>query len=156
MQKTEGNPSAFCLSGNRLRDQTLSSAICGRNRVAGATRLKPSKKMLYGIAGAVCIVAAAGAFYVFNGSPEAATAGADAAPAASRRAAAPPADAIKEDRIASLLAKMRAAVASQDFAAANSALNEAERLDVQSPTVQQARVELHRARDPERRPPPKE
>jgi len=41
---------------------------------------------------------------------------------------------------------MREAVAKRDFAAADSALNEAERIDVQNPSVRRARGELARAR----------
>jgi hypothetical protein len=51
-----------------------------------------------------------------------------------------------ETRIADALARMRQAVARRDFAAADSALNEAERIDVQDPLVRRARGELARAR----------
>ena len=53
----------------------------------------------------------------------------------------------REARIADALARMREAMARRDFAAANSALNEAERIDVQEPTIRQARGELARARE---------
>lgn len=52
----------------------------------------------------------------------------------------------RETRIADALARMREAVAKRDFAAADSALNEAERIDVQNPSVRRARGELARAR----------
>lgn len=52
----------------------------------------------------------------------------------------------RETRIAHALARMREAVARHDFAAADSALNEAERIDVQDPLVRRARGELARAR----------
>jgi colicin import membrane protein len=53
----------------------------------------------------------------------------------------------REARIADALARMREAMARRDFAAANGALNEAERIDVQEPTIRQARRELARAQD---------
>ena len=53
----------------------------------------------------------------------------------------------REARIAGALARMREAMARRDFAAANSALNEAERIDVQEPTIRQARSELARAQN---------
>jgi hypothetical protein len=52
----------------------------------------------------------------------------------------------REARIAEALARMREAVARRDFAAADSALNEAERIDVQNPSIRRARGELARAR----------
>jgi len=52
----------------------------------------------------------------------------------------------RETRIADALARMRMAVAKHDFAAADSALNEAERIDLQDPSVRRARGELARAR----------
>jgi hypothetical protein len=52
----------------------------------------------------------------------------------------------RETRIAQALARMREAVARRDFAAADSALNEAERIDVQNPSIRRARGELARAR----------
>jgi uncharacterized protein HemY len=52
----------------------------------------------------------------------------------------------REARIAAALGRMREAVARRDFAAADSALNEAERIDVQNPTIRRARGELARAR----------
>jgi hypothetical protein len=52
----------------------------------------------------------------------------------------------REARIADALARMRAAMARRDFAAADGALNEAERIDVQEPTIRRARSELARAR----------
>ena len=48
----------------------------------------------------------------------------------------------REARIAGALARMREAMARRDFATANSALNEAERVDVQESTVRQARGEF--------------
>ena len=53
----------------------------------------------------------------------------------------------REARIADALARMREAMARRDFAAANGALNEAERIDVQEPTIRRARGELARAQN---------
>jgi tetratricopeptide (TPR) repeat protein len=53
----------------------------------------------------------------------------------------------RNDRIAALLATMREAIARHDLAAANGALNEAERIDLQNPSVRRARVELSRAQN---------
>ena len=58
-------------------------------------------------------------------------------------------DARRHRRIAELLTEMRQALARHDFAAADRALNEAERLDIRDPTVDRARVELARAHDAE-------
>jgi hypothetical protein len=52
----------------------------------------------------------------------------------------------REAQIAQALARMREAVARRDFAAADSALNEAERIDLQNPSIRRARGELARAR----------
>lgn len=52
----------------------------------------------------------------------------------------------REARIAQALTRMREAVARRDFAAADSALNEAERIDIQNPSIRRARGELARAR----------
>lgn len=52
----------------------------------------------------------------------------------------------REARITQALARMREAVARRDFGAADSALNEAERIDIQSPSIRRARGELARAR----------
>jgi hypothetical protein len=52
----------------------------------------------------------------------------------------------RETRIADALIRMREAVTKRDFAAADSALNEAERIDQQDPSVRRARGELARAR----------
>jgi hypothetical protein len=52
----------------------------------------------------------------------------------------------REARIADALGRMREAVAKRDFAAADRALNEAERIDLQDPSVRRARGELARAR----------
>ena len=52
----------------------------------------------------------------------------------------------RETRIADALSRMRQAVSKHDFAAADSALNEAERIDLQDPLVRRARGELARAR----------
>ena len=52
----------------------------------------------------------------------------------------------RETRIADALTRMREAVTKHDFAAADSALNEAERIDVQDPLVRRARGELPGAR----------
>jgi len=52
----------------------------------------------------------------------------------------------RETRIAEALARMREAMSRRDFAAADSALNEAERIDIQNPSIRRARGELARAR----------
>jgi hypothetical protein len=52
----------------------------------------------------------------------------------------------RETRITDALTRMRDAVAKRNFAAADSALNEAERIDQQDPSVRRARGELARAR----------
>ena len=52
----------------------------------------------------------------------------------------------RETRIADALTRMREAVAKRDFAAADCALNEAERIDAQAPSVRRARGDLARAR----------
>ena len=61
----------------------------------------------------------------------------------------------KEERrtghIGELLAAMRAAIARHDFAAADRALNEAARLDVRDPALDEARTELARAQASERK-----
>lgn len=54
-------------------------------------------------------------------------------------------------RIVELITSMREAIARRDFAAADGALNEAARLDVLDPLVDQARVELAQARDTDRK-----
>jgi hypothetical protein len=51
----------------------------------------------------------------------------------------------RDTRVATLLTAMREAIARQDFAAADDALNQAERLDVSSQLVLNARIELNRA-----------
>lgn len=56
----------------------------------------------------------------------------------------------REARIAEALARMREAVARRDFGAADSALNEAERIDLQDPSIRRARGELARARGAQR------
>ncbi len=53
----------------------------------------------------------------------------------------------RSERIAALLATMHAAIARHDLAAAGSALNEAERIDIQDQSVHQARIELRRAQN---------
>jgi tetratricopeptide (TPR) repeat protein len=53
----------------------------------------------------------------------------------------------RNNRITALLTTMREAIARHDLAAADSALNEAERIDLQDPSVRRARVELSRARN---------
>jgi hypothetical protein len=52
----------------------------------------------------------------------------------------------RETRITDALTRMRDAVAKHNFAAADGALNEAERIDQQDPSVRRARGELARAR----------
>ena len=61
-------------------------------------------------------------------------------------------DTHKNDHIASLLAEMRTAAARQDFATANRALHEAERLDIQSRDGLKAPNELNREQDTVRPP----
>jgi hypothetical protein len=51
------------------------------------------------------------------------------------------------NRITELLTTMREAIARHDLAVADSALNEAERIDLQDPSVRRARVELSRAQN---------
>jgi hypothetical protein len=53
----------------------------------------------------------------------------------------------RSSRVDGLLARMREALARNDLAAADSALNEAERIDAQDPGVHRARIELNRAHD---------
>jgi tetratricopeptide (TPR) repeat protein len=57
----------------------------------------------------------------------------------------------RSSRIAELLTTMREAIARHDFAAADGALNEAERTDIRDPAVDQARTELARAHDADRK-----
>ena len=59
-------------------------------------------------------------------------------------------EAKRHGRVAELLATMREAIARHDIAAADGALNEASRLDVLDPLVDQARGELAQAHDAER------
>jgi tetratricopeptide (TPR) repeat protein len=54
-------------------------------------------------------------------------------------------------RIVELLTTMREAIARHDFAAADGALNEAERINIRDPAVDQARTELARAHDADRK-----
>jgi hypothetical protein len=56
-------------------------------------------------------------------------------------------DTRRGNRVAELLTRMREDIARGDFAAADSNLNAAERLDVQDPSIREARRELARARD---------
>ena len=53
----------------------------------------------------------------------------------------------RNSRVAELLTKMREDIARGDFAAADGDLNAAERVDVQDPTIRDARRELARARE---------
>jgi tetratricopeptide (TPR) repeat protein len=57
----------------------------------------------------------------------------------------------RHQRIVDLIASMRQAIARRDFAAADSALNEAARLDVLDPLVDKARQELAQAHEADRR-----
>jgi len=57
----------------------------------------------------------------------------------------------RSSRIVELLTIMREAIARHDFAAADGALNEAERIDIRDPAVDQARIELARAHDADRK-----
>ena len=60
-------------------------------------------------------------------------------------------DAHRSSRIVELLTTMREAIARHDFAAADGALNEAARIDVRDPALDQARIELARAHDADRK-----
>ena len=60
-------------------------------------------------------------------------------------------EAHRSGRITELLTTMREAIARRDFAAANRALNEAERIDVRDPAIEPARVELARAQNAEQK-----
>lgn len=53
----------------------------------------------------------------------------------------------RNNRITALLTKMREAIARHDLTTADGALNEAARIDIQDPSVQQARIELNRAQN---------
>ena len=57
----------------------------------------------------------------------------------------------RSSHITELLTDMRQAIARHDFAAANRALNEAERIDVRDPSIEPARVELARAQNAEQK-----
>jgi tetratricopeptide (TPR) repeat protein len=57
----------------------------------------------------------------------------------------------RSSRVVELLTTMREAIARHDFAAADGALNEAERMDIRDPAVDQARIELARAHDADRK-----
>src|SRR5580704_9716870 len=57
----------------------------------------------------------------------------------------------RNSRIVELLTTMREAIARHDFAAADGALNEAERINIRDPAVDQARSELARAHDADRK-----
>ncbi|MBI2736091.1 MAG: hypothetical protein HYX38_06010 [Rhodospirillales bacterium] len=56
-------------------------------------------------------------------------------------------EAKRNNRVADLLAAMRDAIARKDIAAADRAFNEASRIDVLDPALDQARVELAQAHD---------
>ena len=58
-------------------------------------------------------------------------------------------EAQRSSRVTQLLAEMREAIARHDFKAANSAFNEAERINVRDPSIEPARVELAKARNAE-------
>ena len=60
-------------------------------------------------------------------------------------------DAHRSSRVVELLTTMREAIARHDFAAADGALNEAARIDVRDPALDQARIELARAHDADRK-----
>jgi tetratricopeptide (TPR) repeat protein len=57
----------------------------------------------------------------------------------------------RSSRVVELLTTMREAIARHDFAAADGALNEAERINIRDPAVDQARIELARAHDADRK-----
>jgi hypothetical protein len=56
-------------------------------------------------------------------------------------------DTHRSDRVTELLTRMREEIARGDFAAADSDLNAAERVNIQDPAIREARRELARARD---------
>ena len=58
----------------------------------------------------------------------------------------------RENRVTQLLTQMREAIARKDYGAADTALNQAERIDVANPLVHQARIELNRAQNPDAQP----
>ena len=58
-------------------------------------------------------------------------------------------DAKRSDHVAQLLKDMRDAIARHDFKSANSAFNEAERINVRDPSIEPARIELAKARNAE-------
>jgi hypothetical protein len=60
-------------------------------------------------------------------------------------------EAKRHSRVAELLATMRSAIARRDFAGADGALNEASRIDVLDPLIDQARTELARAHEENRK-----
>jgi hypothetical protein len=60
-------------------------------------------------------------------------------------------EAHRNSHITELLTTMREAIARHDFAAADGALNEAARIDVRDPAIDQARIELARAHDADRK-----
>ena len=55
----------------------------------------------------------------------------------------------RSSRVTALLTEMRDAIARHDFKAANSAFNEAERINVRDPSIEPARVERAKARNAE-------
>ena len=57
----------------------------------------------------------------------------------------------RNSRVTELLTTMREAIARHDFAAADGALNEAARIDIRDPAIDQARTELARAHDVDRK-----
>jgi hypothetical protein len=57
----------------------------------------------------------------------------------------------RNSRVSELLTTMREAIARHDFAAADSALNEAARIDVRDPALDAARIELARAHEADRK-----
>ena len=59
----------------------------------------------------------------------------------------------KDNRIDALVATARAAIAQDDYAAADKALDDAERIDGRDRDVQEARAELNAAQRPTGRPP---
>jgi hypothetical protein len=60
-------------------------------------------------------------------------------------------EARRSSHITELLTDMREAIARHDFAAANRALNEAQRIDVRDPSIEPARAELARAQNAEQK-----
>lgn len=94
--------------------------------------------LLYGLIGALCVVVAGGGYYIDRHSqtPAARSEIADDMRTARGRSGR------QDDRVPSLLAAARAAIARHDYGAADRALDEAERIDARDPAVIRTRNEL--------------